>query len=86
MPSLGWFNGPVTNRSTPVSVRNRQGTWKVSTPWPKWLIAGACVSASAVMVIAASTSLPSQLASKPDWHSSSQPCALAIASGRQRYA
>lgn len=26
MPSLGSFSGPVTIRSTPASVRNRQGT------------------------------------------------------------
>ena len=32
MPSLGRLIGPVAISSTPGSVRNRQGTWKVSTP------------------------------------------------------
>ena len=84
MPSRGRLIGPVTISSTEASVRNRQGTWKVSTPWPKWLTAGATVPGSGVTCTASSPSPPLHCALKPVWHSSSQPWPLAMSSGRQR--
>ncbi len=84
MASFGRFSGPVTNRSTPGSVSKTQGTWKVSTPLPKWPSAGAVPPGSGRTSTASLAGRPSHDARNDAGQRISQPWPLAMSSGRQR--
>jgi hypothetical protein len=85
MPSFGWLLGPFTHRLMPGGVRNRYGSEKVTTPYPKWLL----MAGSNRLWNRSSMSFlcgpPYQYRSNVTGQRTNQPFWLAMFSGRQRY-
>src|SRR6266576_1386256 len=78
---------PGVHTAQPGGVRNSQPVWNVSTPWPKCEVTKCCARGSCERTwIALWSTPPYQAASKANGSAISQPLALAIESGMQRYA
>ncbi len=84
MPSLAVLTGPVTHRFQLGLVRKTIWRSKVRMPLPKWPTGRRSPSALDDTCTPSGSLEPSHHASKEAGESTSQPCAFAMARGRQR--